>query len=212
MTTCCRSRSACRSAVADRMPTPVRRPRRGASSSGGLPQGQHLSVSSVSADGLVNIFIAKHVVLFRFRCNNSIILKPPINSLRLSDICVSKLTIIGSDNDLSPGWRQAIIWAIAGILLIWILRTNFSEIHTFSFKIMHLKMFVKWRPFCLGLNVLSLFADYLITFLCLRLNSLRPSGAIWQYRSESTLAQVMACCLTAPSHYLNQCWLIISKV
>ena len=23
----------------------------------------------------------------------------------------------------------------------------------------------------------------------------------------STLAQVMACCLTAPSHYLNQCWL-----
>ena len=31
-------------------------------------------------------------------------------------------------------------------------------------------------------------------------------------RSESTLAQVMACCLTAPSHYLNQCWLIISEV
>ena len=28
----------------------------------------------------------------------------------------------------------------------------------------------------------------------------------------STLVQVMACCLTAPSHYLNQCWLIISTV
>ena len=28
----------------------------------------------------------------------------------------------------------------------------------------------------------------------------------------STLAQVMACCLTAPSHYLNQCWLIICKI
>ena len=27
----------------------------------------------------------------------------------------------------------------------------------------------------------------------------------------SKLAQVMACCLTAPSHYLNQCWLIMSK-
>ena len=26
------------------------------------------------------------------------------------------------------------------------------------------------------------------------------------------LAQVMACCLTAPSHYPNQCWLIISEV
>ena len=42
-------------------------------------------------------------------------------------------------------------------------------------------------------------------------NSLGPSDAIWQQRSGSTLAQVMACCLTAPSHYLNQCWLIISK-
>ena len=43
-------------------------------------------------------------------------------------------------------------------------------------------------------------------------NSLRPREAIWWHRSGSTLAQVMACCLTAPSHYLNQCWLIISKV
>ena len=39
-----------------------------------------------------------------------------------------------------------------------------------------------------------------------------PSDAIWRHRSGSTLAQVMACCLTAPSHYLNQCWLIISEV
>ena len=31
-------------------------------------------------------------------------------------------------------------------------------------------------------------------------------------RSMSTLVQVMACCLTAPSHYLNQCWIIISGV
>ena len=31
-------------------------------------------------------------------------------------------------------------------------------------------------------------------------------------RSGSTLAQVMACCLTAPSHYLKQCQLIISHV
>ena len=26
------------------------------------------------------------------------------------------------------------------------------------------------------------------------------------------MAQAMACCLTAPSHYLNQCWLIIRRV
>ena len=43
-------------------------------------------------------------------------------------------------------------------------------------------------------------------------NSLRPSDAILRRRTGSTLAQVMACRLTAPSHYLNQCWLIISKV
>ena len=43
-------------------------------------------------------------------------------------------------------------------------------------------------------------------------NSLWPSDAIRRQRSGSTLAQVMACCLTAPSHYLNHCWLIISKV
>ena len=44
------------------------------------------------------------------------------------------------------------------------------------------------------------------------INSLRPSDTIWLNRSRSTLAQVMACCLMARSHYLNQCWLIISLV
>ena len=43
-------------------------------------------------------------------------------------------------------------------------------------------------------------------------NSLGHGDTIWRWRSWSTVAQVMACCLTAPSHYLNQCWLIISKV
>ena len=43
-------------------------------------------------------------------------------------------------------------------------------------------------------------------------NSLGPSDAIWWHRSGSTLTQVMACCLTAPSHYLNQCWLITGEV
>ena len=78
---------------------------------------------------------------------------------RVTNICVGNLTIIGSDNGLSPYRRQAIIWTNAGILLIGPLRT-FSEIliyiQTFSFKKMHLKMSsAKWRPFCLGLNVLN---------------------------------------------------------
>ena len=78
---------------------------------------------------------------------------------QVTHICVSKLIIIGSDNGLSPERRQAIIWTIAGILLIGTLGTNFSqilsEIQTFSFKKMLLKMSsAKCRQFCLGLNVL----------------------------------------------------------
>ena len=78
---------------------------------------------------------------------------------RVTHICVSKRTIIGSDNGLSPSRRQAIIWTNAGILLIGPSGTNFSEILieiiTFSFKKMRLKVSsAKWRPCCLGLNVL----------------------------------------------------------
>ena len=78
---------------------------------------------------------------------------------RVTHICVSKLTIIGSDNGLSPGRRQAVIWTNAGILLIGPLGTNFSEISieilTFSFNKMRIKVSsAKWRPFCIGLNVL----------------------------------------------------------
>ena len=88
---------------------------------------------------------------------------------RVTHICVIKLIIIGSDNGLSPGRRQAIIWTNAGILLIRPLGTNFNEIlieiHTFSFKKMHLKMSSgKRRPFCLGLNVLTHWVHNKITF------------------------------------------------
>ena len=93
-----------------------------------------------------------------------------INSLthwgRVTQICVGKPTIIGSDNGLSPLRRQAIIWTNAGILLIRPLGTNFSEIfidiRIFSFKKMLLKMSsAKWRPYCLDLNVLSLIDAYM---------------------------------------------------
>ena len=78
---------------------------------------------------------------------------------RVTHMCVSKLTIIGSDNGLSPDRRQAIICTNAGLLLIVPLGTNFSEILieilTFSFKKMRLKVSsAKRRSFCLGLNVL----------------------------------------------------------
>ena len=65
------------------------------------------------------------------------------NSLRPSDhICVTKLTIIGSDNGLSPGRRRPIVWTNAGILLdpmkkiLWHFNRNWNS----SLKKMHLKM------------------------------------------------------------------------
>ena len=83
----------------------------------------------------------------------------------MTHICVSKLTIIGSDNGLSPGRRQAIIWTNDGLLLIGPLGTNFSEIlieiNTFSFKNIFIQENtfenVVWKiaAICLGLNMLN---------------------------------------------------------
>ena len=85
----------------------------------------------------------------------------------VTHICMTKLTIIGSENGLSPsmspGRCQPIIWTNVGILLIGSLGTNFREIsigiQIFLLKKMPLKMsFAKWHPFCLGLNVLILWS------------------------------------------------------
>ena len=77
---------------------------------------------------------------------------------QVTHICVSKITIIGSDNGLLPGWCPAIIWTNAGTLLIGTLGTNLnqilSDIHIFSFREMYLKMsYGKWKPFCLDFNM-----------------------------------------------------------
>ena len=73
--------------------------------------------------------------------------------------------------------------------------------------------FEMWFRF--GIVSVSLFTSRYMTSIFMDVscvNSLWPSDAIRRQGTESTLAQVMACCLTAPSHYLHQCWLIISKV
>ena len=109
-------------------------------------------------------------IVIQFKNSNSVV-SPILLSFkflltqwgRVAHICISKLTIIGSDNGLSPGRRQAIIWTNAGILLIRHSGTNVSEIlskiHIFSFKKMSWKLsstnMTKWWQFCLVLNVLS---------------------------------------------------------
>ena len=110
-------------------------------------------------------FASKYKTLLSSTAFEKVIYSSDISALthwgRVTHIGVSKLSIIGSDNGLSPDRRQAIIWTNAGILLIETLGTNFNEIlieiHTFSFKNIHLKMSSgKWRPFGLGLNVLTI--------------------------------------------------------
>ena len=116
----------------------------------------------------------KHNVLYDYQFEFHTLYSIHIASITLTDkllthwgratyIFIGTNTNIGSDNGLSPGRRQAIIWTNARLLLIEPLGTNFSEIlikiHTFSFKKMHLKMSGKWRPFCLGLNVLHALDD-----------------------------------------------------
>ena len=115
-----------------------------------------ISTDSVLARSYIYIYIWFSIVLILINDLTGVIYLT--HRGQVTHIFVSKLTDIGSDNVLSPGRCQAIIWTNAELLLIWTLGTNFSEIsietHAFSFKKMHLKMSsAKWRPFCLGLNV-----------------------------------------------------------
>ena len=114
---------------------------------------QH-SVRAININCLISV---QSVLLNLYNCPST---GPLTHWGRVTHICVGKLTIIGSDNGLSPGRRQAIIWTNAGILLIGPLGTKFSEIlikiYTFSFKRINLKVSSgKWRPSCLGLNELN---------------------------------------------------------
>ena len=120
---------------------------------------------------------------------------------RVTHICVSKITIIGSASGLLPGRHQAIIWTSVAISLIEPLGTNFSEIvieiYTFSLKKMHLKLSSrKLRPFCLGLHVLNSFRPivWLIvawlqrhqnTKVIMPSNSRDPAARCWQRGSSS---------------------------
>ena len=111
---------------------------------------------------------------------------------RVRHIYVNMLTITGSDNGLSPIRHQAIIWTTAEILLIRTLGKNFSEnlsdIHTFSFKTMHLKMSSpKWRQFVsvsvcsctLGLLLLWLLTPQIAKFMDPTWGHLGPIGPRW---------------------------------
>ena len=97
----------------------------------------------------------------------------------------------------------AIIWTNAGLLLIWTQKQT-----SIKFK-SKLEFFWNIQRFTYEKAVCKL---AVISYRTQCVNPLWPSDAIWRPGTGSTLAQVMACCLMAPSHYLSQCWLIIRKV
>ena len=96
-------------------------------------------------------------------------------------ICIGKLSIIGSDNVLLPGRRQAIIWGKAAILLIetrnnfqWNLKRN----SCIFLKNMHLKMSAKWRSYYIGLDVLR--QKTTSNYLKLKNNSWSSNDHLWK--------------------------------
>ena len=110
-------------------------------------------------------------------------------------------TIIGSDNGLSPNGRQPIIWTNDGLLSIRPWGTYFNEIlfqiHTFSFKNMHMKMLsakkvaILSRPQCVKYYWLTLLwsnnTKQFITLCLLSVFHHLPYKLLWPLLPHSTL-------------------------
>ena len=103
-----------------------------------------------------------------------------------------------------------------------ITRRIYSILNTHSYVTRCLILVRKWNSTLLGnmtpprnghiRMIESTFANLTFYDKSYYANSLWPGDVILRHKTGSTLARVMVCCLAAPSHYLNQCWLIIRKV
>ena len=66
--------------------------------------------------------------IYIYNCIYDTRLKGWLNEARWHIYASVNYAIIGSDNGLSPGWHQAIIWASERILLNGLLGTNLNKI------------------------------------------------------------------------------------
>ena len=107
--------------------------------------------------------------------------------------------------NLAHGTTAVLSWHVKNFVAIWHLTI---ELHWNQFFI----EFELWWKWALNQWLLSSLVYIIRLTERIYFNSLWPSDAIWRHKSGSTLAQAMACCLTASYHYLNQCWLISSEV
>ena len=145
---------------------------------------------------------------------------------RVTCICTSKLTIMGSDNGLSPGRRQALIWTNAGLLSIGTAGTNFSEIlveiQTVFFKNIYLKISSRiWQLFCFDLNVLSEIETFSVRNMylkmspakwrqfCLDLNVLTMPNVCADFSRQATLCRLSICSFLQFMKVIRSMWLCI---
>ena len=70
----------------------------------------------------------------------------------------------------------------------------------------------KWMVFFFGFCCVSLLCLGCMTDILTRFKPLWPFEDIWRQKSGSSLAEVMACCLTTHGHYLNHFWLVTQQV
>ena len=123
----------------------------------------------------------------------------------MTHICVGNLVIISSDNGLSPGRRQAIIWTNDGILLIWTLRKKlfnrnlniFIQDNAFENIVCEMMAILAW-PQCV--NTWTDVQDTNIDSLWL--------GDIYMYENWTFTDSSDGLSLCIPSHSWNQSWRI----
>ena len=132
---------------------------------------------------------------------------------RVKHICVSKLIIIGSDNGLSTGRRQAIIWTSAGVLLIGPLGRNFTEIEIYSFSfwrnwsglyINQLTIIIYPVYWWWACNGFALYHDKKSHGLCLGNNSSHPGQNHWHLTDDISRCIVVIekfCILIKKNHW-----------
>ena len=123
------------------------------------------------------------------------------NIFNLSSLMEGKQSVLYSIDTLDVYWNGTLCRGHGcvrrrSISCIWQKKTRFGQFSISSFCVFN----------CVAIiNAVDFGSPFAF-------NPLWPNDAIWRQGSRSTLVQLMACCLTAPRHYLNQCWLIIIKV
>ena len=135
------------------------------------------------------------------------------------------MSFFGSNSDLYPASVTAVICAIMldhVMASLYCIGSAFCSIHinhhccktlvyaTFQWEFLFWHFVIGHVTLQPSLGLLS-WCPVIKSNLCNLFNPSWPSDVIWRQGTGSTLAQEMACCLTAPSHYLNQCWPIINE-